>query len=491
MRKVSGVISLLLALLIGVGCIGAFAQAPAEPEGDVIVQDNAVQETAEREVPEQAAKEETAEQAEGETAEPEAAAEETAEQAEGETAEPEAAAEETAEQAVQAVDVQETADQAASENEEKLNEAQAGIPSESEGTENTADETEAQPVAGILNEAEEQAAYDKNAEESFTANISIELTSAGDIHLGDELQLKAVVDGANRSCEVSWQNREQPASEEMDPDWTQVETGETYQLFLTEAAAELEYRVVLIADNGETVTSEAYRLPEPVRENEPAEKETDTGLAPVEKDQSETEEPKAERSEEVTAETGAQVDEEQLVVSVDTDPDRDEAEDSNLELAQQEIVVVTEVVPSAGTDADSAVENEGIPGTEDPDDGDSEIPQEADAEVADQAGTGLELPDESQNRPESPEKTETESSMPEKTRRVRILSSLGETIVFGETIRLTADLSDFEDCAEVEVIWETDRGSGWEEAGTGEEFTYTASEDTINWNVRSRVRYLP
>ena len=603
MSKALRAISLLLALsLVGVGCIGAFAQEPDGSGSEMIIQDNFTQEaneqeiveqtgqettgmeTAETEIAEQTVKEaaeteiaeqtvreaaeteiaeqtvkeatetEIAEQAVKEAAETEIAEQAVKEAAETETAEQtvkEAAETEIAEQDAKEADEQESADQAAEEKKEILNEVPTDpVPSESEGTDIIEESSQEQHVAEALNEHGSQEPNSAATEELFTADISIELTNTGDLHFGDELQLKAVVGGANRSYENTWQNRDLPTPSNEEPEWEQIETGETYQLLLTEETAKREYRVLLIADNGETIASGEYRLPEPVRENEPAENETDTDLAPVEKDQQETEEPKAGHPQDVTAETGTQVNEEPVVISVDTDPDRDEAEDSDLELAQQEIVVVTEIRPAEETDAEDPGENgngsglsdqndenpetsektdveglnqtdessetseeSGLEGLNQTDgspetsekigmeglnqtDGNPETSEETDVDRLNQTDGSPETPEEIENEPESVDNTETgsdvsEENKPEKVRQVRVLSSLGETVVFGETVCMTVDLSDFEDCAEVSVIWEADKGSGWEEAGTGKEFTYIASADSINWNVRARVRYMP
>ena len=101
MKKASGIISLLLALLlISAGCFGALAQEPADPEGEVIVQEYSAQEAVEREAAEQEA---------GEADEPESVEQEAEEAAE----------QESADQAPQEAEEQETADQTVTEKEEK------------------------------------------------------------------------------------------------------------------------------------------------------------------------------------------------------------------------------------------------------------------------------------------------------------------------------------------------------------------------------------
>ena len=102
----------------------------------------------------------------------------------------------------------------------------------------------------------------------------------------------------------------------------------------------------------------------------------------------------------------------------------------------------------------------------------------------DENSLSLETSDEINEEPVLPEENGSR-----KERNVRILSSLGPTVVCGETIHMALDLSDFEDCAKVDVIWEADKGSGWEEAGTGETFAYIATAESISWVIRARVSY--
>jgi hypothetical protein len=79
----------------------------------------------------------------------------------------------------------------------------------------------------------------------------------------------------------------------------------------------------------------------------------------------------------------------------------------------------------------------------------------------------------------------------QRTRSVPVLRSCGMNIREGETIRLTADLSDFADCSEVRVTWEINTGLGWSAAGIGEAFEYTATRESLGWVIRARVEYVP
>ena len=77
----------------------------------------------------------------------------------------------------------------------------------------------------------------------------------------------------------------------------------------------------------------------------------------------------------------------------------------------------------------------------------------------------------------------------EKPRRVIIHSSAGTCIVNGAPIILTVELEGFENDAELTVIWEINKGEGWEEAGTGETFEYLASLESLSWDFRVKVQY--
>ncbi len=89
------------------------------------------------------------------------------------------------------------------------------------------------------------------------------------------------------------------------------------------------------------------------------------------------------------------------------------------------------------------------------------------------------------------EAAETAETPAREPRRVTVRSSLGNSIVCGAPIRLTAELQGFDHDEEVTVIWEIDDGAGWREAATGETFEYTASLETLSWNIRARVLYTP
>gem|GEM_PF-1171927 len=74
-------------------------------------------------------------------------------------------------------------------------------------------------------------------------------------------------------------------------------------------------------------------------------------------------------------------------------------------------------------------------------------------------------------------------------RRVTLHSTRGSSVECGQVITLTAELEGFSEEDQVLVIWEVNRGEGWEEAGTGLTYDYTATEESILWSFRARVLY--
>lgn len=238
MKKMSKLIATLMALLMMTSCLmGSAIGEDIEVESVAAIADAEAQ--AEAEAAEQAAKE-------------------AAEQAAAEQAAKEAAEQTAAEQAAK-----EAAEQAATEPETKEG-------PEQEAVEETAPVQTAAP---------------------FTANVSIQLRNTGDIFEGDTVRLDAMISGANMGYTAAWQSRELPTDADKDPAWNQIAAGETCALTMSQEAAKLEYRVLLTADNGETVSSAEYRLPAPAVKTENVETAAETEETEESEESEETEEP--------------------------------------------------------------------------------------------------------------------------------------------------------------------------------------------------------
>jgi hypothetical protein len=84
---------------------------------------------------------------------------------------------------------------------------------------------------------------------------------------------------------------------------------------------------------------------------------------------------------------------------------------------------------------------------------------------------------------------EAEEIEEEPIRSVHIHSSAGACISNGEIITLTAELEGFDSADEFTVVWEVNKGYGWEEAGTGSAYEYTASMESLMWDIRVKVQF--
>ena len=540
MRRRLRIISLLMALLVMAGAVWpcAVAQDPAEPEGEMVMNDTVAQEAAEQPMEEaEPEKEEPAEPVAEEKTEPE-----TVEPEEPEIVEPE-----DPETTEKTGDEQPIVTEEPEKTEEKAESAE-----ESEAPEIEPQAlTETVPDTGAtseqdLNQVIEPIINDQSDETSFYATIQIDLRNPADIRMEDTVTLEAKITNANRSSTAMWQSREATDDEaEDDSEWEDLETGTSLQVELTEEVFELEYRVLLTADNGETLASDGYRMP--ITQETEMQPTTDAQADQTEEQIYPTEENNDIESERIPAENTeetqptAPVEETAVVILPDDEEDetdidwtefeilvvteedseedpedellqKDEPEDANKPVAETE----TEPVSSESDEAEQETETN----TEQPDGAEEPLPEvteeevnldEASEEIEEAVDEAEETTDESEDAAEdktedetddetveAASETEDQTAQPDpetteeaKPRTVRLLSNRGDTVVRGETIRMKVDLSDFADCAEVIVIWEADKGAGWEQTGTGETFEYTASADSMGWMVRARVMYRP
>ena len=540
MRRRLRIISLLMALLVMAGAVWpcAVAQDLTEPEGEMVMNDTVAQEAAEQPVEEaEPEKEAPAEPVAEEKTEPEIVEPEEPDVAE--TEEPETIEETDDEKPIVTEEPEETEDKAesAEESESPIIETQA-LTETVYDSEATSEQTLNQVIEPIITEQSDEA--------SFYATIQIDLRNPADICMGDMVTLEAKITSANRNFTILWQSREATDDEaEDDTEWEDLETGTSLQVELTEEAFDLEYRVLLTADNGETLASDGYRMPIPQEAG--TQPTTDAEADQTEEQVYPTEENSDTESERIPAENTeetqptAPVEEAPVVILPDAEEDetdfdwtefeilvvteedaeedaeevpeaellqKDEPEDANKPVAETE----TEPVSSESDETEQEDETlmELVDGAEEllPEATDEEANlEEAAEEIEEAVDEAEETKDEAEDTAEdktedetveAASETEDQTAQPDpetteeaKPRTVRLLSNRGDTVIRGETIRMKVDLSDFADCAEVIVIWEADKGAGWEQTGTGETFEYTASADSMGWMVRARVMYRP
>jgi hypothetical protein len=87
--------------------------------------------------------------------------------------------------------------------------------------------------------------------------------------------------------------------------------------------------------------------------------------------------------------------------------------------------------------------------------------------------------------------TKTEEAPAPVERRVTVSTDIGEAIGLGDPITLTAHLEGFEGDSDVTVVWEADKGEGWQEVGTGLTYQYAAAADSLTWLFRAKVLFTP
>lgn len=148
-------------------------------------------------------------------------------------------------------------------------------------------------------------------------------------------------------------------------------------------------------------------------------------------------------------------------------------------------------------ETDTAIQDEPVPTvgdalTEEPaDETEPEIESEADPEAGPADDSEYE-PEETEIEPgDQPEEPTADTKTPaeEPVRKVTVRSSAGDCIMSGATIVLTVELDGFEANDDVTVIWEVNKGDGWEMVGVGETYEYTASLESIMWDFRVKVQY--
>ena len=80
---------------------------------------------------------------------------------------------------------------------------------------------------------------------------------------------------------------------------------------------------------------------------------------------------------------------------------------------------------------------------------------------------------------------------PDSARRVVLSDDHEASYAEGETVHLNVRIEGFDAFPEFLIVWEVDKGEGWEEMARGTEnfYTFPASSETLNWNYRVQVLF--
>ncbi|MBR5383362.1 MAG: hypothetical protein IK133_06015 [Clostridia bacterium] len=208
-----------------------------------------------------------------------------------------------------------------------------------------------------------------------------------------------------------------------------------------------------------------------------------------------------ETAEAQASETVDEIDEE----SAEKEPDTEAAEDLGepLEKTPEDLIPDVSETDTDINDEPSQIAEYTL--TEEPaDETEPETETETEPETEPEAEPKAELEaepgDDPENEPEEETKTEPEDQIEEQAakkktvaeepvRKVIVRSSAGDCIMSGATIVLTVELEGFEENEDVTVIWEVNKGEGWETVGIGETYEYTASLESLMWDIRAKVQY--
>ena len=288
---------------------------------------------------------------------------------------------------------------------------------------------------------EEPAQPDK----TFDAHVTVEISPEGELTEEMAFQLKARVTQATGAYTLRWE-RHDPDTDKPDeePIWKPLGVEPSLGLTASLDLNALDFRLVVTGGDGTELTVAVPRLNVQPKPEASADAEADPN------------------TESVDTEIVDQTEEEAVEVVEAVEEEVDEYEPESADEAAE-----TPDAESVGEDLTGADEAADTAASETADD-----EQTTPSETADAPGEA------------------TDNPAPA-ARKVTVRSTLGNCIASGAPVCLTVELEGFEHDTDVTVIWEVNAGDGWYEAGTGERFEYTASIESLSWDIRARVRYTP
>lgn len=338
---------------------------------------------------------------------------------------------------------------------------------------------------------------DDSKKTAFFAKVSIEISPAASITENMVITLKAHISDPNMEYMLRWEQHD-PTTDRpgADPKWEVIGEDRSLKLVAEIYLNTLELRLVVLGEDGKEiiVAIPKFDIKPKIKDEElqdmPAEEQTsdindeistetyEENDALIETDVNEDQEICL--PEETVYEPQA-TSEKEVTDALITESDGETPDEQIIPLESESIDEQEEDSFTEETADDPDEEQLDEQPEEDITDEDPSTPSDA---VSENVYTELISDEESEEQDAEAEEIEEEP-----IRSVHIHSSAGACISNGELITLTAELEGFASSDDYLVVWEVNKGSGWEEAGTGSTYEYTASLESIMWDIRVIVQY--
>lgn len=359
-------------------------------------------------------------------------------------------------------------------------------------------------------------AEEKPAAPRFAGILKIALLGDPEITEGSIVTLKAQVLDANMGYSVTWLTRAKGAAD-TDP-WTQYAAGDAIRFPATAAAAALNYRFCIEAEDGTVVYSgvwsfvltaaeeeaeEAEAADEPdAAEEAEAPDEADAAEEAVEPDEADAAE-EAETPDEADAAEEAETSADEPAETVTSELPESAAGEEAAEPAFTAEAAVGETITLTGAGSEEAFDEVDV---REAADGLSAIftslPEGAEVTVLAVEGDWAHVivngeegyiyaADIAAYLPQPEAEPAATAEAPAVEKKVTIFSSRRSVMREGETVVLTSRLEGFEDCTEITYQWYRDAGSGFEpvEGATEATYSFQADRESLSWDWQLAVTF--
>ena len=359
-------------------------------------------------------------------------------------------------------------------------------------------------------------AEEKPAAPRFAGILKIALLGDPEITEGSTVTLKAQVLDANMGYSVTWLTRAKGAAD-TDP-WKQYAAGDAIRFPATAAAAALNYRFCIEAEDGTVVYSgvwsfvltaaeeeaeEAEAADEPdAAEEAEAPDEADAAEEAVEPDEADAAE-EAETPDEADAAEEAETSADEPAETVTSELPESAAGEEAAESAFTAEAAVGETITLTGVGSEEAFDEVDV---REAADGLSAIftslPEGAEVTVLAVEGDWAHVivngeegyiyaADIAAYLPQPEAEPAATAEAPAVEKKVTIFSSRRSVMREGETVVLTSRLEGFEDCTEITYQWYRDAGSGFEpvEGATEATYSFQADRESLSWDWQLAVTF--